>query len=66
MLLSADTLFNLLLRSREELGGHDHLVPLREIAKRPADVLLAGATLVGDGRVIEVDAQLQPSLDDLS
>ena len=31
MLLPADALFDLLLRSREELGGNDHLAPPREI-----------------------------------
>ena len=36
-----------------------------EVPKRPAEILLAGAALVADGGVEEVDPQLQPPPDDL-
>ena len=66
VLLPADALFDLLLRSRKELGGHHHVLPLRKVPQGPAQKLLAGAALIGYGRIKEVDARFQPPLDDLS
>ena len=37
-----------------------------KITQGSSYILLTGATLIGDSRVIKVDAQLQPTLDDLS
>ena len=64
--LGCDAGLHLLGRAGQELGGHHHLIPLCEILQRPAQVLLTGAALVGDGRVIEIDARLQTFFDDLS
>ena len=54
------------LRAGQELRGHHHLVAPGKRAQRAAQVLLAGAALVADGGVKEVDAQLQPAPDDLA
>ena len=61
--LAGNTGGNFLLGAWQELGGNHHILPLREILKRPAQVLLAGAALVADGGVEEVDPQFQPPLD---
>ena len=64
MLLAGDACLDLLLGAGQELGGDHHLVPFGKVFERPAEVLLAGAALVGDGSVEKVDAQLQSPLDD--
>ncbi len=65
VLLAGDARLDLVLGAGQELGRHHHLIPLGEIPKRTAHVLLAGAGLVGDGGVIEIDPQLQAPPDDL-
>ncbi len=66
MLLTADARLDLFLRSGKELGGNDHIIPFCKIPQGSADILLTGAALIGDGRIIEIHAQLQPALYDLS
>ena len=66
VLLPGDARLDLVLRPGQELGGHHHLVPLRKVPQGAAHVLLAGAGLVGDGGVVEVDAQFQPAPYDLA
>ena len=66
MLLPADSVLDLFLCSRKEFGGNDNVFALCEVAQCPADILLACAALVGDGCVVEIDAQFQAALYDLS
>ena len=66
MLLTADAAFDLFLCPGKEFGGNDHILAFCEVAERPADVLLACAALISDGCVVEVDAQIQSALNDLS
>ena len=65
MLPTADAALDLFLCSRKELGGDNYIFALRKIPQGTADILLAGAALIGDGRIIEVDAFLQTALYDL-
>ena len=65
VLLSGDARHNLLIGAGEKFGGHHHLVPLGKVPESPAQILLAGAALVADGGVEEVDPQLQAAPDDL-
>ena len=50
------------MRDRAGTAGN----PSREVADRPADILLAGSALASDGSVIEIDAKIQTALNDLS
>ena len=63
--LSGHARFDLLRRARQKFGGHHNAVPFREIFKRPAKILFAGAALVADGRIEKVHAKLQPPPDNL-
>ena len=63
--LSGNTCLDLFVGAGEKLGGHHHLVPLGKVPQGPAQVLLAGAVLITDGSIEEVDAKFQPLLDDL-
>ena len=54
--LSVDAGFNLVLRAGEEFGGHHHFVPPGKVPQGPAHILLAGAALIGDSGIVEVDA----------
>ena len=65
VLLAADPRFDLLIGTGEKLGGHHNLAPLGKIPECTAYILFTGAALVGDSGIEEVDAQLQPTLDDL-
>ena len=65
VLLSGNTCLDLLVGAGEKLGGHHHLIPPGKVPQGPAQVLLAGAALIADGGVEEVDAQLQTAPDDL-
>ena len=47
-----------------ELAGPHHLPPFGKASQGPAQILSAGATLVGDGGVKEIAPQLQSPLDD--
>ena len=60
--LAGDARRDFLLRPGEEFGGHGHVFPPGEVPEGPAQVLFAGAALVGDGGVEEVHAQLQRPL----
>ena len=64
--MSADARLDLLGRAGQELGGHDYVIAFGEVPQGPADELLAGPALVSDGRVEEVDPQVQSVFDDLS
>ena len=66
VLLTADALFDLLLCPRKELGGNDHILTPREIPQRSANILLTGAALISDGRIIKINAEIQASLNDFS
>ena len=44
----------------QELGGHHHLIPPGKVPEGPPQILLAGAALVADGGIKEVDPQFQP------
>lgn len=65
VLLTANALVNLLLGSGRELRGNHHAVPLRKVAQRPTYELLACAILIGEGRVVEVNAQVKAVADDV-
>ena len=66
MLLPGHALFHLLGRTRQELGGHHHLIPLRIILQRASHILFACSALVSDCRIEEIDAEFQPMPDDLA
>ena len=66
MLLAADAAVDLLRRSRQEFGSDDHVPALGKVAQRPADILLAGAALIGDGGIVKIHAELQTLPDDLA
>ena len=48
-----------------KLGGHHHRVPIRQIPRSPAQILLAGAALVGNSGVKKVDTQFQGPADNV-
>ena len=64
VLLAADAVCDLLVGSGEEFGGHHHLLPPGKVPEGPAQVLFAGAALVTDGGVEEIDAALQALAED--
>ena len=66
MLLPADAAFDLFLCPGKEFRGNDYIIAFCEVAKRPADILFACAALISDSRIVEVDAQIQSALNDLS
>ena len=66
VLLAGHAGLDLLGCARQELGRNDHFIAFRKIAQRAAEILLAGAALVGDRGVEKVDAQLQTAPDDLT
>ena len=64
MLLSADARVDLLLGAHGKFGGHHHVLPAGKVPESAAQILLAGAVLIHDGRIKEVDAQFQGPADD--
>ena len=64
MLLSADSRVDLLLGAHGKLGGYHHVLPAGKVPESAAQILLAGAVLIHDGRIKEVDAQFQGPADD--
>ena len=66
MLLAADTCLDFLVGAGQELGGHHHVLALGKVPEGTAQILLTGPTLVCNGGVKEIDAQLQPTPDDLA
>ena len=64
VLLTADAGGDFLVGAGQELGGHHHAVAAGEVAQGAAKVLFAGAALVGDGGIEEVDPRLQRLTDD--
>ena len=65
MLLTADTLLNLLRCPRKELCSHNHIVPPGHIPEGTAQILLTGAVLVTDGSIEEIYSLLQAVPDNL-
>ena len=59
MLLSADPSLDFLLRPRKKFCSKDNVLTLCIIPECPADILLAGTALIGNGRIIKINAQLQ-------
>ena len=56
-------------RLRDRMGpyiGHDNIIALCEITQRPPEILLTCAGLICDCGVKEIDAELQPALDDFT
>ena len=66
MLLAADAIFNFILSSREELGCDDDLIALCEVPERASHILLAGAALVSNRCIIEIDTQQKTAFNDFS
>ena len=64
MLLSADSRVDLLMGAHGKFGGHHHVLPAGKVPESAAQILLAGAVLIHDGRIKEVDAQFQGPADD--
>ena len=64
MFLSGDARVDFVLGPGRELRGNHHFVPFRKVPQRTAHVLLAGAVLVDDGGIKEVDAQVETMPDD--
>ena len=65
MLLAGDAAVNFFPGTGQKLGSNDHVIPFREIPNGPAQILLAGAALVSNRRIKEVDPQFQPAADNL-
>ena len=65
MLLTADPRLDFLLAAGQEFGRHIHLVSGGKIFQGPAQVLLAGAVLVGNGGIKEIYALCQSVFDNL-
>ena len=66
VLLSADPSLDFLLCPGKEFRCKDNVLTLCKIPQRPADILLTGAALIGNGRIIKIDAQLQSPFNDFS
>ena len=64
MLLAGNALFNLFGRAGQKFCSDHDVFPLCEILERTAQILLARAALVTDGRIKKIDAQFQPVPDD--
>ena len=65
MLLAGNPCGDLLVGAGEKFGGYHHLVPFGKVPKGPAQVLFAGAGLVGNSGIEKVDPQFQASPDNL-
>ena len=63
--LARDAVLDFFRGAGQEFGGYHHLVPAGKVSQGPAQILLAGAALVGDGGVEKVDSQFQAAADDL-
>ena len=60
--LPRDSAVNFLLRARSEFRRYDDLIALGKVAERTPQELLAGAVLVDDRGVKEVDSEFNPRL----
>ena len=59
MLTAIDAVCDFLLRARQELRGHHHVLAPCHVLQRPAHELLRRAQLIGNGRVEEVHAEVE-------
>ena len=64
MPLSGNARFQLRIGPGQEFRRNHNIITLRKVPNRSAEILFACSALVGDRRIKEVDAQLQPFFDD--